>query len=54
MLRSKKSLTKRENEIADDTIKRYILNVLKDDLDPNDTEYKAVLQILNDLDKKTR
>ncbi len=55
MLQSKKrspQLTKRESEIQDETIKRYILNVLKDETDG--VEKQAVLEILQSLDKRSK
>lgn len=48
MLPSK--FNQREKEIA----KKYILNILKQDMDLDDTVYKAVLEILQKLDKKSR
>jgi hypothetical protein len=57
MLQSKirlPQLNKREKEIQDDTIKRYILNILKEDTDASDVEKKAVLEILQNLDKKSK
>jgi len=47
-------LDKREKAIQDDTIKRYILNLLIHDPDANEIEKKAVLEILQSLDKKSK
>ncbi|NIN03690.1 MAG: hypothetical protein GTO44_10050 [Hydrotalea flava] len=44
-------LTERENEISDDTIKKYILNILKDDTD-DPIEKQVVLEILQKLNSK--
>jgi len=52
MLPSK--FNEREKEIADSEIKKYILDVLKEDMDLDDSEYKAMLEILRNVDKKSR
>lgn len=48
----KPSLSKREQEMVDDTIKRFILKILADENDIIENQKIAVLQILRELDKK--
>lgn len=57
MLQSKKQykqpqLNQREQKMVDETIKRYILNILADENEMIEDQKVAVLQILRDLDKK--